>query len=272
MPTIRPSRPRSIAAVLAAVAVLVLPACGSGERDGPGSAQPTPHAAPHWDYDAEGPDHWAELDRDYLTCKSGHQQSPIDLPSHERLESSEHITIDYQSVPAVTLRNNGHTVQANLRPGNGNRVVVDGVPFELAQFHFHLPSEHTVDGVGTTMEAHFVHKSATGKLAVLGVLLQAAPGPSAYTPILSVAPRAVDAGPIVPGPIDLRALLPVVVDQYRYEGSLTTPPCSEGVSWTVLGSPVAVDPADAERYRTLFAHSNRPTQPLNGRPVTLAGG
>ncbi|WP_280314121.1 carbonic anhydrase [Nocardia abscessus] len=268
MLTIRPSR--SLLAVLAAV--LLLPACGSDARQAYSPAPPPAHAAPHWDYDAEGPDHWADLDRDYLTCKSGHQQSPVDLPGHARLELSEHITIDYHSVPAVTLLNNGHTVQANLPAGNGNRVVVDGVPFELAQFHFHLPSEHTVDGVGTTMEAHFVHKSAAGQVAVLAVLLQAAPEPSAFAPILSVAPQAVDAATVVPGPIDLRSMLPGVADQYRYQGSLTTPPCSEGVSWTVLGSPVAVAAAEADRYRTLFAHSNRPTQPLNGRTVTLAGG
>ncbi len=267
MPTIRPSRHRSIVAVLAAVAALALPACGSGEPMAHPAASP-----PHWDYDADGPDHWAELDRDYLTCKSGRQQSPVDLPVHARLEPSEHITIDYHSVPSVTLRNNGHTVQANLPSGNGNGVVIDGVPFELAQFHFHLPSEHTVDGVGTTMEAHFVHKSAAGGMAVLGVLLETAPEPSAFAPILSVAPQAVDAETVVPGPIDLRAMLPSVTDQYRYQGSLTTPPCSEGVSWTVLGSSVAVTAAEAERYRALFAHSNRPTQPLNGRAVTVAGG
>ncbi|MFF7941787.1 carbonic anhydrase [Nocardia gamkensis] len=268
MPTNTPSRP--IAAVLAAVAVLVIPACGSGEQQL--SSESSPHAAPHWDYDAEGPDHWADLDRDFVTCKSGHQQSPVDLPGHARLEPHEHTTVDYHSTSAVTLRNTGHTVQANLPAGNGNRIVVDGVPFELTQFHFHLPSEHTVDGVGTAMEAHFVHKSATGGVAVLGVLLRAAPGPSAFAPILSVAPRAADADTVVPGPIDLRSMLPAATDQYRYQGSLTTPPCSEGVSWTVLGSPVTVTPDDVDGYRTLFAHSNRPTQPLNGRTVTLAGG
>ncbi|WP_040778023.1 carbonic anhydrase [Nocardia pneumoniae] len=260
----------------AVAAALVFPACGRGEQPEPRSraevASTPAHVASHWDYDAEGPDHWAELDRDYLACKSGRQQSPIDLPSHARLEPSEHITIDYHSVPGLTLLNTGHTVQANLSAGNGNRIVVDGVPFDLAQFHFHLPSEHTLDGAGATMEVHFVHKSAAGKLAVLGVLMQATPDPSPFDPILTLAPEAVDVPIPVAGPVDLRALLPGVLDQFRYEGSLTTPPCSEGVSWTVLGNPVPVAASDADRYRTLFAHSNRPTQPLNGRAVTLAGG
>ncbi|MEV6320806.1 carbonic anhydrase family protein [Nocardia sp. NPDC051787] len=261
----------------ATAAVLAFLACGRGEQPEPHSGAGIPgsapaHVASHWGYDADGPDHWADLDRDYLTCKSGHQQSPIDLPSHARLEPSEHITIDYHSVRGLTLLNTGHTVQANLPAGNGNRIVVDGVPFDLAQFHFHLPSEHTLDGAGTTMEVHFVHKSAAGRVAVLGVLMQATPDPSPFDPILTLAPEAVDAEITVAGPVDLRALLPGVLDQFRYQGSLTTPPCSEGVSWTVLGTPVPVAAADADRYRTMFAHSNRPTQPLNGRTVTLAGG
>ncbi|MFI9402911.1 carbonic anhydrase [Nocardia sp. NPDC052316] len=268
-----PSRLRSVAAASAATALLLAAACG----DEPKSHSHDPvsaaaHAAPHWDYDAEGPDHWADLDHDYLTCKSGHEQSPIDLPSHTRLDPAEHITLDYGSVPTLRLVDNGHTVQANLQAGNGNRLVVGAVPYELTQFHFHLPSEHTVDGSGTAMELHLVHKSSAGKLAVLGVLLEAVDAPSAFDEILLTAPTTVDAETIVETPTDLRALLPADLDQFRYQGSLTTPPCSEGVSWTVLEHPVPVATAGVDRFRTLFPHSNRPTQPLNGRPVTLAGG
>ncbi|QXN95660.1 carbonic anhydrase family protein [Nocardia iowensis] len=230
------------------------------------------HAAPHWDYDAEGPDHWAELDQEFVTCKSGHEQSPIDLPGHTRLDPVEHITLDYGTVPTLRLVNTGHAVQANLQAGNGNRLVAEGVPHELTQFHFHLPSEHTVDGAGTTMELHLVHKSSAGKTAVLGVLMQATDGPSAFDSMLTAPPEVTDAETTVEGAVDLRTLLPADLDQFRYQGSLTTPPCSEGVSWTVLEHPVPVATADADRYRILFAHSNRPIQPLNGRSVTLAGG
>lgn len=269
---IEPSRFRAIAAASAATVLLVVMACGDQPK--PRSHDPVSaaaHIAPHWDYDAEGPDHWADLAHDYLTCKSGHAQSPINLPSHTRLDESDHITLDYASVPTMELVNNGHTVQANLQAGNGNRLAAGGVRYELAQFHFHLPSEHTVDGDRTTMELHLVHKSSAGKIAVLGVLLQAVDGPSPFDPILTAAPQTVGATTAIGSQVDLRALLPDDLDQFRYQGSLTTPPCSEGVAWTVLEHPVPVATADADRFRALFAHSNRPTQPLNGRPVTLAG-
>ncbi|GAA5091957.1 carbonic anhydrase [Nocardia iowensis] len=268
------SRIRSFAAVLSAAALLLVPACG-GDQTKPRSQVDPPmgaHAAPHWDYDAEGPDHWAELDQEFVTCKSGHEQSPIDLPGHTRLDPVEHITLDYGTVPTLRLVNTGHAVQANLQAGNGNRLVAEGVPHELTQFHFHLPSEHTVDGAGTTMELHLVHKSSAGKTAVLGVLMQATDGPSAFDSMLTAPPEVTDAETTVEGAVDLRTLLPADLDQFRYQGSLTTPPCSEGVSWTVLEHPVPVATADADRYRILFAHSNRPIQPLNGRSVTLAGG
>ncbi|MEV0299144.1 carbonic anhydrase family protein [Nocardia sp. NPDC050710] len=262
-------RPHFTAAAVAAIAILALPACSSGANEP--QANPAPHTPAHWDYDAEGPDHWADLDRDFLVCQRGHQQSPIDLASRIRLSPRDHITIEYAPVPSVELVNNGHTVQANLPAGNGNRILVDATPFELVQFHFHLPSEHTVDGVGTTMELHLVHKSAAGALAVLGVLLQARPGASPFAAVLGAAPAQAEAAITVAGPVDPRAFLPTDPDQFRYQGSLTTPPCSEGVSWTVLRTPVGVAAAEADRYRELFPHSNRPTQPLHERTVTLAG-
>ncbi|WP_253186345.1 carbonic anhydrase [Nocardia brasiliensis] len=265
------SRRRCLVGFTAAAALLLVSACGGHDpRLRSHVAAPSgPAVAPHWDYDAEGPDHWADLDHAYRTCQNGHEQSPIDLPSHTRLEPDEHIDIHYATVPALELINNGHTVQANLPAGNGNRLVIGGAEFELAQFHFHLPSEHTVDGAGTAMELHLVHKNGAGALAVLGVLLQAGAGPSPLDQILAAAPAA--GVPAAAAGLDLRALLPADLDQFRYRGSLTTPPCSEGVSWTVLEHPVAVGSAGVDRYRMLFAHSNRPTQPLYGRAVTLAG-
>ncbi|WP_238815314.1 carbonic anhydrase [Nocardia brasiliensis] len=256
-----------VGAAVAAVLVLVAGCGGAGPRL---RGHVAPPGAPHWDYAAAGPERWAELDRAYLTCRSGHEQSPVDLPSHTRLAPQEHIDIDYGSVPGLDLLHNGHTVQANVAAGNGNRLVVDGVDYELTQFHFHLPSEHTVDGAGAAMELHLVHRDAAGALAVLGVLLRAAAESSPLDPILAAAPATPGATAAVGG-LDLRALLPADLDQFRYRGSLTTPPCSEGVAWTVLEHPSTVGPASAERYRTLFPHSNRPTQPLYGRAVTLAG-
>ncbi|WP_431970314.1 carbonic anhydrase [Nocardia sp. bgisy134] len=268
----RSFRSRSLAALFTATALLAALSC-SAEQPGLRShvESPSPHVPAHWDYDAEGPDHWADLDHDFLTCRSGHEQSPVDLSGSARIDPADHIDVDYRPISGVRLINNGHTVQAELPAGSGNRILVAGQPYDLLQFHFHLPSEHTVDGHGAAMELHLVHKNAAGRIAVLGVLMEAGAGASVFGPILAAAPKSSDAAVDFGGPLDPSAFLPAIRDQFRYNGSLTTPPCSEGVSWTVLSTPVTVAPGEVELYRGLFAHSNRPTQPLNGRTITLAG-
>ncbi|NKX90112.1 carbonic anhydrase [Nocardia coubleae] len=247
---------------LAALALLAVAGCG-------GSGQAA-HSDVHWDYDAEGPDHWADLDSRFVTCRSGHAQSPIDLPAHTELHPDEHIEIEYRPLSSVEVVNNGHTIQANVAPGSGNRIVVDGSAFELTQFHFHLPSEHTVDGAEAAMELHFVHADRAGRLAVLAVLLRAQPDSVPLGAVLAAAPDRVGATRTVTS-IDPRAYLPTGFAQFRYEGSLTTPPCTEGVRWIVLREPAPVAIADVEHYRALFPHTNRPVQPRFGRPVVLAG-
>ncbi|WP_051133571.1 carbonic anhydrase [Nocardia paucivorans] len=226
--------------------------------------------APHWDYDAEGPAHWAELDQSYRTCAGGHAQSPIDLPAHTELHPDDHIDIEYGVLETVETTNNGHTVQANVPAGNGNRILIAGRPYELTQFHFHTPSEHTIDGAGAAMELHLVHTGPGGALAVLAILLQPDGGRSPFASLLTDPPAELGAS-VRTGPLDLRVLLPANRAQFRYEGSLTTPPCSEGVTWTVLRHPMSVAGSEVDRYRALFPHSNRPVQPRYGRPVTVTG-
>ncbi|MBH0779277.1 carbonic anhydrase family protein [Nocardia sp. NEAU-351] len=252
--------------LLAATALLALSACGS--PDGRSDVEPTP-APPHWDYDADGPDHWADIDNRYTVCGRGAEQSPIDLADHAPVDSRDHIDIDYGPVASVELVNTGHTVQANLPEGSPHRIVVGGRAFTLTQFHFHAPSEHTIDGVGTAMELHLVHRDAAGGLAVLAVLLTEGPN-SPFASVLTDLPRAGEKRTL--GPVDPRTFLPGDRTQFRYAGSLTTPPCTEGVAWTVLHNPVTVAAAEIERYRALFPHTNRPAQPRNGRSVVLAGG
>ncbi|MFC9897082.1 carbonic anhydrase [Nocardia sp. NPDC127579] len=244
---------------LTALAMLAIAGCG-GSSDG----------APHWNYDNEGPEHWADLDTDFATCRAGHAQSPIDLPETAETQPADHIDIDYRPVSAATLINNGHAVQVNVPANSGNRIIVDGASFALTQYHFHLPSEHTVAGSGTAMELHLVHTDHTGRFAVLAVLLRAQDAPTALSAVLANAPAKPGTTRTV-GTIDPRALLPDDLAQFRYEGSLTTPPCTEGVAWIVLRQPGAVSTADVERYRTLFPHSNRPTQPRHDRPIILVG-
>ncbi|MEV0074995.1 carbonic anhydrase family protein [Nocardia neocaledoniensis] len=246
---------------LAALALLAVAGCGGAD----------PAAAPsHWDYDREGPDHWADLDKQYATCRNGHAQSPVDLPGATQTQAADHIEIEYRPIPTAALTNNGHAVQADVPADSGNRIIVDGTPFSLRQYHFHLPSEHTVDGAEAAMELHLVHADQAGRLAVLAVLLRAQTAPSPLTAVLTAAPDRVGATRTLSN-IDPSAFLPDNRTQFRYEGSLTTPPCTEGVAWIVLRDPSPVAVSDVERYRALFPHTNRPVQPRYDRPIILAG-
>ncbi|MFC9998656.1 carbonic anhydrase [Nocardia sp. NPDC127526] len=264
----RAGRPLGRRQILAGLALLAITGCAGPSRK-PTAA--TSETSPHWDYEAEGPEHWAELDSRYLTCGTGHAQSPVDLSSHTQLHPDDHITIEYGIVPAFGILHDGHTLLVRPAAADSSRILLGGRPFQLTQFHFHMPSEHTVDGVNSTMELHLVHRDDSGSLAVLGILMQETAGASGFDPLLATVPQR-QGESVLTGPIDLRTLLPADLGQFRYEGSLTTPPCSEGVSWTVLRNPVPVSREVADRYHALFPHSNRPTQPLNGRTVIIAGG
>lgn len=249
--------------LLAAAALLAVPGCAA---NGPH----TEGGPPHWDYDADGPPNWARLDGRYSMCGTGAGQSPIDLGHPTRVAPADHIDIDYGPVRNLEVVDNGHTIQANVAPGTGQHLTVDGRRFPLTQFHFHAPSEHTVEGVGAAMELHLVHVAEDGAIAVLGVLMEVAEQGSAFPPVLGELPPA--GGSRVAAPLDLRVVLPGDLAQFRYTGSLTTPPCTEGVAWTVLRHPVPVHRDEVDRYLTRFPHTNRPTQSANGRPVVLAGG
>ncbi|MFC3961453.1 carbonic anhydrase [Nocardia jiangsuensis] len=257
------SRRRALAA---AAALLILPGCGApGARPEPGESPP-----PHWDYDAEGPGHWAELDGRYGVCGSGAGQSPIDLGHPTRVAPADHIDVAYGPVRGLEVVDTGHTIQANVPAGTGQHVVVDGRRFALTQFHFHAPSEHTIEGAGAAMELHLVHVAEGGAVAVLGVLLEVSERRSAFGPVLGELPPA--GGVRAAAALDLREVLPGDLAQFRYTGSLTTPPCTEGVAWTVLRHPVPVGRDEVQRYLTRFPHTNRPVQAINGRAVILGGG
>ncbi|MFE7835549.1 carbonic anhydrase [Streptomyces sp. NPDC057474] len=223
----------------------------------------------HWGYEgADGPANWATLAEDFEACEAGKEQSPIDLDDDKAVEApvSKAITIDYRPVTAE-LVNNGHTVQANVSEGSG--IVIDGTSYDLKQFHFHLPSEHTEDGEHAEMEVHFVHANQDGALAVVGVLMEARAGDSAFSDLFAKLPAEEGATERITKSFDLTAFLPGDRDQYRYDGSLTTPPCAEGVKWTVLKEEVPVSPGEVAAYEELFPKSNRPTQPVNDREVTV---
>jgi carbonic anhydrase len=265
-----------------ALTVFTATSCANGDggadaRDAPAVAvsfQPAGKAKKHekkedahWGYQgADGPANWATLAEDFEACEAGHEQSPIDLEDDKGVEMpvDKAVTINYSPVTAEVV-NNGHTVQANVSPGS--KIVIDGTSYDLKQFHFHLPSEHTEEGEHTAMEMHFVHADKNGKLAVVGVLMKEKAGKSAFVDLFKKLPSEEGATVKITKAFDLTAFLPGDRAQYQYKGSLTTPPCTEGVKWTVLKEPVQVAPDEVAAYRELFPISNRPIQPLNNREL-----
>lgn len=242
--------------------VLIAPACGRAPAPEPETA--TAHdTSPHWSYDGElGPAIWAQLSSAYATCGAGTAQSPIDIAGAFG-ESLPPVTFGY--APAnVSIVNNGHTVQTNFEPGSF--IEVEGERFELLQLHFHHPSEHVIEGRTFDVEMHLVHRHSNGRLLVIGVLLDdTLPENAAVTAALARLPQA--EGIAFEQESDAAALLPDSRTYFTYDGSLTTPPCTEGVRWLVLTTPVGVSAAAVARFAELFPHNARPVQPLTGRTV-----
>lgn len=225
-------------------------------------------AGPHWDYRGpHGATHWGALEPGFETCARGAQQSPIDIRNAVPTALPA-LQFGYGSA-APTIVNNGHTVQVNLPPGN--TLTLDGQRFELLQFHFHTPSEERVAGKQSAMVAHFVHRDADGHLAVVAALIQPGKSNAGFESVLAHLPPHAGETLTVDGlQLDLAALLPAAQGYYDFEGSLTTPPCSEGVHWLVLRQPVTVSAAAIRKFRSLYAANARPVQPLNGRTVRVS--
>jgi carbonic anhydrase len=224
----------------------------------------------HWTYEgAEGPDHWAELDHGFAACGEGRAQSPVNLDTREPLPGAlPPITVHYRPVP-LDVVNNGHTIQVNVAPGS--TILVGDQEYQLVQFHFHAPSEHAFNGKLSDMVIHFVHKSADGRFGVIDLMLDKGAANRELKKIWAHLPK--KAGEEVQLPkemIDPALLLPADLSYVGYTGSLTTPPCTEGVTWMVLTHVGKVSVKQLEKFTALFPHNNRPLQPLNQRPVQLS--
>jgi len=228
----------------------------------------------HWGYAGDiGPDHWAELAPDNKLCAVGTRQSPIDIREGIAVEL-EKISFDYRA-SSFSVQDNGHTIQVNVAAGNG--LTVMGRRYELVQFHFHRPSEERVNGKQFDMVAHLVHKDAQGKLAVVAVLLERGPDNKPQPLIQTIwANLPLEKGEALPAQvqIDLNQLLPIERSYYTYMGSLTTPPCSEGVLWMVMRQPVAASAQQLGIFAKLYPMNARPLQAGSGRLIkeSLGGG
>ena len=223
--------------------------------------------AAHWTYEGEeGPDHWADLDHGYAACH-GAEQSPIDLNGGAIPASVLPPAIYWHPADVTAASNNGHTFQVQLnQPG---KIVLDGVPYQFLQLHFHTASEHTINGRHYPLEIHLVHQAADGRLAVIGVLFTEGMANPGLSQLISTLPG--QEGSYDPDMVfDINDFLPGSWSVYRYNGSLTTPPCSEVVAWTVFEKPLTASKEQIAVFETLFPHSYRPVQPL-GRRFVLKG-
>lgn len=219
-----------------------------------------------WSYSgATGPDRWSELDPSYGACALGRKQSPVDLADATPGEHGD-LALSYH-LNQVTFTDSGRTLTVTADPGGV--MTYHGRQYDFVELHFHAPSEHTFSGSHADLEAHFVHRARDRSLAVVGVMFSATGGDQRVDEFLTAIPDE-PGGSTTPVRLkDLQRLVPLGSRRYRYEGSLTTPPCTEGVQWIVMQDSQPVGRSALEVYTTRYPANNRPTQPLHGRTVTF---
>jgi carbonic anhydrase len=221
----------------------------------------------HWAYDGEnGPQNWGRLKPEFNLCAIGKRQSPINIQESNTLAGpAEPVQFNYAPSNG-TVVNNGHTIQVNVE--GDNSITVRGSRYQLIQFHFHTPSEEQVNYKRFAMVAHLVHKNEEGQLAVVAVLLEQGDSNALINKVWTYMP--LDTGDSVRMPVsllDLNEILPKDQRYYQFMGSLTTPPCTEGVLWMVLKQPVQLSQAQYKLFTQLYPLNARPVQALNARPV-----
>ncbi|WP_141120567.1 carbonic anhydrase [Salmonella enterica] len=228
------------------------------------SAFNTALADTHWGYSGEtSPDHWGKLNNDYYLCEKGFNQSPIDITNTIDGALPElNFTFEKNNQEII---NNGHTIQVNTID---DIVIIDGNKYQLQQFHAHKPSENTIDNKQYPIELHFVHAKDNGEIAVIGVMVEEGKANEGFETLLNNLPKEVNNSKKIIKEIDISDLYPSNKDYYRFSGSLTTPPCSEGIIWIVMKTPITATKQQIEKLeKALGEDNNRPIQPLHGRVI-----
>lgn len=249
---------RSISTVAACAAALFVSACATHTDRGP-----------HWSYTGpSGANRWAELDPAFKTCGTGHEQSPINIDTAQVAPAPDAKPLRFgYAASAGSVVNNGHTIQVDLVEGGA--LSLDDGAYRLVQFHFHTPSEETIDGQYHPLVAHLVHRSEQGRLAVVAVLFKVGQENAALKPVFDNLPVKSGAANPLARPLDVATLLPADRAHYAFAGSLTTPPCSEGVRWHVLKTPIELSQTQLQAFGSLYDMNARPIQAANGRPIRL---
>lgn len=218
----------------------------------------------HWSYEGEsGPENWGELADAFALCADGTQQTPIDITDADVVALPDPV-IEYAAGP-VQFNNNGHTVVAGAAAGN--TLTVDGESSRLLQMHYHAPAEHDIAAAEGAAEVHFVHANLQDGLSVVGVVIVEGEENAAWAPYIEA--LVVNEEEILEGTLDWAALLPESRATFRYSGSLTTPPCSEGEDWYVMTEPIEMSTEQIAALSEVFGETDRPVQPQGDREVVL---
>jgi len=232
------------------------------------AAQTAAQSTAPWDYEGKrGALEWGKLDPAYKACSQGHEQSPVDIRTARLNKKLQPIEFHYRGGP-VTLENNGHTVIVHVDPGS--YIIAGGVRYELVQFHFHHPGEEAVKGKITDMNIHLVHKSADGKFAVVAIRLaedRTTPPNAVLATLWEHLPTKTGATEKIADMVNPGGLLPADRGYWTYTGSLTAPPCTEGVQWYILEQEMTLSRDQLRAFATLFKVNSRPLQDLHGRRV-----
>ncbi len=220
--------------------------------------------AASWNYEGDtGPTHWDKMDPAYATCGTDREQSPVNIETHHA-KSSKLPGLSFQyAIKTAEMTNNGHTIQIHVPPGNQLRF--DNEEFELRQFHFHTPSEEEMDGKSFPMDAHFVHNAEDGQIVVVAVLFKEGRKNQGMESIFNTLPNVGKTTTIAA--LNLTSVLPTQGSYYKYQGSLTTPPCSTGVTWLVMKTPIELSHDQIAAFQKLYRMNARPVQPLNSRVI-----
>jgi carbonic anhydrase len=246
-------------AAILGLALIALSTCAA-VPDRAANPHPSHSGAAHWSYEGDtGPAYWHTLDSAYAIAGDGKAQSPIDIDTADlTLDGAPGKPVIAYRATTFSVENNGHTIQATPTAA-GNTIILDGATFVLQQFHFHAPSEHRIDGQPFALELHLVHQDSQGAIAVVGLMIT----PGAYNEtlggIFENVPRKAE--------LNLAELFAGLDGVYRYEGSLTTPPCTEGVAWTLAMRPIELSSSQIEAFRAYYRENNRPVQNRYGRRV-----
>lgn len=245
---------KKIAFFLLSACILTPPAFAEGNK-------------PHWGYEGEhGAEHWGDLEG-AATCKIGKVQSPINIPSAAAKKTKLNPIIFNYSPSQINMVNNGHTIQINFT--EGNYVTIDDKNYQLLQFHFHAPSEEGIDNKRYPMVAHFVHKNNEGQLAVIALLFKLGNENPFLKQVFANMPAHEGENFIIPK-LNIDLMFPQDQKYFSFMGSLTTPPCSEGVKWQVLKSAVEISPKQLMAFKKLYSMNARPFQPINERDLKIS--